>query len=373
MGAALRRGCRSRSRTTRCAPAIAESASPTVPRATIAVLSGQPSWSRVPDASDASAVARGGSGSYWTLTASSASASRVRPSATTTATGSPTWRTTSRASTGWAQTRPLGEPPYAVGTLGVTAPRSAALQARATPGRRRAASVATQTSRAWASVLRTTPRCKRPSRARSSRKRPPPVRSRSSPLRSGEEPIISRGNLPRLRKILLGRLSGDARGRPSLDGLAADDGAGAGQPDRRHRIVHVLQLRRPACARPRRRAGGLRSVLSFRVRSAVRARLGLGQSVVAGPRSRRRPPAHHGRRPASRAAASVRARRYRLRRLGARRPAVRGDPTAHARRLHDGARRQVHLRQHLRRGRSDDGSHVPPGRAPLAPGAAEVL
>src|SRR5215468_2328547 len=164
-----------------------------MPRATIAVLSGQPSCSRVPDASDASAVARGGSGAYWTCTASSASASRARLSATTTATGSPTWRTTSRARTGCAQKRPLGEPPYALGTLGVTAPRSAALQARATPGSRRAASVTTETRRAWASVLRATPRCRRPSRARSSRKRPPPVRSRSSPLRSGEEPISRRG------------------------------------------------------------------------------------------------------------------------------------------------------------------------------------
>ena len=134
---------------------------------------------------------------------------------------------------------------------GAIAPRSEALQARATPGRRRAPRpVATETSRAWASVLRTTPRCRSPSRARSSRKRPLPVRSRSSPLRRGEAPIISRGNLSRLRKILFGRLSSDARGRPSLDGLAADGGAGAGQPDRRHRVVHVLHLRRPR-SRPR--------------------------------------------------------------------------------------------------------------------------
>ncbi len=61
MGAALRRGWRSFSWTTRCAPAIAASASPTAPFATIAVLSAQPSWSRVAEPSADAAVASAGS------------------------------------------------------------------------------------------------------------------------------------------------------------------------------------------------------------------------------------------------------------------------------------------------------------------------
>ena len=71
------------------------------------------------------------------------------------------------------------------------AARSAALQARTTPGRRRAASVATFVTRACASTLRTTPRCTSPSRVRSSRKRPPPLSRRWSSLRRGEAPIRS--------------------------------------------------------------------------------------------------------------------------------------------------------------------------------------
>src|SRR5213594_3266336 len=84
--------------------------------------------------------------------------------------------------------------------FGATGPRSAALQASATPGRARAGAVATLVSRAWASVLRTTPRNRVPSRARSSTYRPWPVRRRWSSFRRGELPIMSNRNLPRARR-----------------------------------------------------------------------------------------------------------------------------------------------------------------------------
>ena len=83
-----------------------------------------------------------------TVTASSPSASAYGLSATTTATASPTKRTSSRASTGWLHVRPFWAPPYAVGMCGATPSRSAALQAATTPGVLRARSSATLAMRA---------------------------------------------------------------------------------------------------------------------------------------------------------------------------------------------------------------------------------
>ncbi len=68
--------------------------------------------------------------------------------------------------------------------------RSAPVHTATAPGAARARSVATATTRACASRLRTTPRCRRPGRLRSSMKRPAPTRRRRSSLRRGEVPII---------------------------------------------------------------------------------------------------------------------------------------------------------------------------------------
>src|SRR5262249_46756582 len=76
-------------------------------------------------------------------------------------------------------------------------PRSAAFQARTTPGNARAGAAATFARRAGAWVLRTTPRWRAPSRVRSSTNRPWPVKRRWSSFRSGELPIISTRNLSR--------------------------------------------------------------------------------------------------------------------------------------------------------------------------------
>src|SRR5262249_25913904 len=105
--------------------------------------------------------------------------------------------------------------------FGAIAPRSAALQARATPGRARAAAVDTFVIRAWASVLRTTPRCRVPSRARSSTNRPWPVSRRWSSFRRGELPIMALAiyharRSPKNAHLLLGAFFGDLLRRPAL-------------------------------------------------------------------------------------------------------------------------------------------------------------
>src|SRR5256885_342371 len=94
----------------------------------------------------------------------------------------------SGTSTGWANGRPVLAVPMGL----VISGSSAALHTATTPASARARDASIFTMRAWASTLRRTPRWSMPSRRRSSRYRPAPVRSRRSSFRRGEAPSTLR-------------------------------------------------------------------------------------------------------------------------------------------------------------------------------------
>src|SRR4030095_1456424 len=121
-------------------------------------------------------------------------------------------------------------------------PRSEAFQARTTPGRARAAAVSTLASRAWASALRTTPRCSASSRVRSSTNRPPPVRRRWSSFRRGEDPIMPNAIYHARAGLASARLSTDGRRQAGLREAAVD--AASRQSRRRAADVVLLPVRR---------------------------------------------------------------------------------------------------------------------------------
>src|SRR5262245_59869945 len=110
-------------------------------------------------------------------------------SATTSATGSPTNRTTSRAMAGCRyRSVPLG-----AGTrLGMIAfaGTSAAVNTAVTPGRSRARLVSIETRRAWACGERSTAPCSMPGTRTSSTNRPLPLTNRSPPSLGCASPIM---------------------------------------------------------------------------------------------------------------------------------------------------------------------------------------
>src|SRR5438132_2790395 len=293
-----------------------------------------------------------------------------------TATGSPTWRTTSRASTGWAQARPFCVPPYAVGMVGAISPRSAALQAMTTPGKARATAVTTVMRRAEDSALRTTPRRTTPSRVRSSTNRPCPVRRRWSSFRRGEAPIMCTAIYHAHAGLGSARLFADgARGGRQARVREADVDAAPRQPPRR--VAHVVLL-------PVRRlhggpvpGGDLPSgdrVLRRRLRHADRARDRVGLALGAPPRAR-----GHGGGPRSRDRApprdpgAVHVRRAVLRRLDPGRSRLGGPVPCSLGHLHAGAFAPVGVRHHVRSRQRDRRAHLLLRRASVAPRAPGVL
>src|SRR4029077_2268869 len=109
-------------------------------------------------------------------------------SATTSATGSPTNRTTSRAMAGCR----YGWVPLGGGTgwgMIALAGTSAAVKTAWTPGRSRARFVSIDTSRAWACGERSTAPCSMPGTRTSSTNRPLPFTNRSPPSLGCASPI----------------------------------------------------------------------------------------------------------------------------------------------------------------------------------------
>src|SRR6266536_316898 len=120
--------------------------------------------------------------------AASASSAAARERATTTATASPTWRTSSTAIGGWSGWTMSSVTGHAHGRLPCTSATSRPLYAATTPGSRSAALVSTPVMRAWASGLRRIARCSMPGSVMFSVQVVRPVISRASSLRGRAEP-----------------------------------------------------------------------------------------------------------------------------------------------------------------------------------------
>src|SRR5437867_8714537 len=155
-----------------------------------ATLSGASPWSGArPGFVAVSTSVTTGSGSYSTSTRSRASSAMKGFSPTTTATASPAYRTTSRASAGYAGVLRFA---FGIAHAVMMSPtwsfRSSAVRTSRTPGRRRAFAVLIERIRACAYGLRTNFAKTVPGGSMSATKFPRPVRNRSSSLRRTDWP-----------------------------------------------------------------------------------------------------------------------------------------------------------------------------------------
>ena len=197
MGTGARRWFTNRPRTTTSAPASA-SVSQFISKACATLLPDSGQSSGAPSATAASTSVTAGSGSYIGTINSAASWARASVSATTMAMGSPTYRTTSLASTSRTKKGPSSVPDspstFPLGGWGGR-PRSSASKTVTTPGSARAASTSTPESAAWGIMERANTARSAPSTAMFSRYRASPFKNLGSSDRRTGRPNIEGGTI----------------------------------------------------------------------------------------------------------------------------------------------------------------------------------